>query len=186
MFEDIIVNGITELDKYPSCIVHKYCKQSLREYCLNVPEQKPDIECVNEVKAKVTIESFEVFNTILGPKILVNGINEIKIMYTANNSLQSVHSAHWCIPFCEFILLEDLQYEKVCKGVRTVFAGVEKVCVTYYDKRYVDVTNLFIICPEVEKVRKERCGRVEDCYIDCYSNKTRQYSIGKGSSLHYK
>ena len=150
MLDNILITGITDLECYPPISCTRYCKQCIQNDFLYVPDEKPDIESINEIKVSVCVEDFEVFKTILGPKLLLNGQKKIKILYTANNCQQSLHSAQWCIPFCEFILLKNLHYDKCFNDINNVFIGVENVRMKYFNKRSIDISLLFIICPEFQ------------------------------------
>ncbi|WP_053956601.1 SPOCS domain-containing protein [Inediibacterium massiliense] len=93
---------------------------------LQIPEQKPDIEQIIRVIAKANIlctkiietpvsvdattgervETEAVDGTILtGYKVGVLGKIDQKIEYVADEETQSVHSAHFSIPFCAHIVL---------------------------------------------------------------------------------
>lgn len=171
MSNNIVITGITDMDKYPPCINSKFCKQCMQSNIMCIPDQKPEVESINEVKVSICVNNFEVFNTVLGPKLLLNGCKNIKVLYTANNCSQSLHSAHWNIPFCEFILLKDLCYERPSLIVKEVFAGIENVCVNYFDLRTLDISILFIICPQFEKIHSAPCKKPNDCYRNYYSCK---------------
>lgn len=175
MLDNILITGITDLECYPPTNCTKYYKQCIENDILCVPDEKPDIESINEIKVNMCIEYFEIFKTILGPKLLINGVKKIKVLYTANNSLQSLHSAHWCIPFCEFILLKGLYYEKCFNSINNVFIGVENVCLKYYDKRLIDLSLLFIICPEFQNNSLDCQKKPNDnCYNNYYNSKPNQ------------
>lgn len=92
---------------------------------LCIPEEKPDIEELMSVSARVQIISQRVIRTptglvagvatpvenqegtiLTGRKLIIEGILRQKIMYTACNAEQSVHTAHFDVPFSAFIVLE--------------------------------------------------------------------------------
>ncbi|WP_169525189.1 DUF3794 domain-containing protein [Pseudalkalibacillus hwajinpoensis] len=95
---------------------------------LCVPSQKPDIEELMSVNARVKIISQRVIRTpyyettpgdpttvvpieneegtyLTGRKLVVEGILRQKVIYTACTEDQSVHSAHFDVPFSAFIIL---------------------------------------------------------------------------------
>lgn len=93
---------------------------------LEIPEQKPDIEQVVSVYAAVKIISQKVVKTpvfinpstglpetiqnqegtiITGRKLVIEGFLTEKIIYTADVEEQSIHSAHFNVPFSVFIIL---------------------------------------------------------------------------------
>jgi hypothetical protein len=92
---------------------------------LCVPAQKPDIEQILNVNARVEIISQRVIKTprlvdandvpvrseeglySTGRKLIIEGILRQKVIYTAANQQQSVHAAHFDVPFSAFIVLEE-------------------------------------------------------------------------------
>lgn len=83
---------------------------------LTLPHQKPDIESVDKIYIQVKIISKRIIETpigtrnqegtiLTGKKLIVEGIICQKIVYTAAVCKQSVHSAHFNIPFSAFIVL---------------------------------------------------------------------------------
>lgn len=99
---------------------------------LDIPVQKPDIEGVIELHSHIEIISQRVIKTpvvygyksitgsfingedvansectnLTGRKLVIEGFLKQKIIYTANLDEQSVHSAHFLIPFSTFIIVE--------------------------------------------------------------------------------
>lgn len=89
-----------------------------------IPEQKPDIESIEKVFENVKIISKRIVETpsrkdasgnplnnwegtiLTGKKLIVEGLLEQKIVYTADELTQSVHSAHFCFPFSAFIVVD--------------------------------------------------------------------------------
>ncbi|MCT4605599.1 MAG: DUF3794 domain-containing protein [Marinisporobacter sp.] len=87
---------------------------------LILPEQKPDIEQINSVNISVEILRKKVIVTpnsdgvenqegklLTGRKLIVEGQLCQTINYTAAVPEQSVHSAHFVVPFSAFIVLAD-------------------------------------------------------------------------------
>lgn len=89
---------------------------------LCVPPQKPDIEQIISVNAQIEIISQRVIKTpklisgttlvpsveglfSTGRKLVIEGILRQKVIYTAANPQQSIHSAHFDIPFSAFMVL---------------------------------------------------------------------------------
>ncbi|GAA0066757.1 TPA: DUF3794 domain-containing protein [Clostridium perfringens] len=90
---------------------------------LNIPTQKPDMEQINSVNVSVNILRQEVIKVpesatvngelqpnlegkiSTGRKIIVEGELCQKIVYTANDEEQSVHSAHFYVPFSSYIVV---------------------------------------------------------------------------------
>ena len=73
----------------------------------------------------------------------------IPCIYTAKNPEQSLHSAHWDINFCDFILLETPYYDKRNLCTSNLFIGLEDVCILGYDERYIELSLLYILCPNI-------------------------------------
>lgn len=149
LFDNISITGITPLDYYPDKCTITNCKQNIESISLCIPCQKPDMESINEIKVSFCINSCKLLNTILGPKILANITCKIKVIYTAKNPEQSLHSAHWDINFCDFILLETPYYDKRNLCTSNLFIGLEDVCVLDYDERYIELSLLYILCPNI-------------------------------------
>lgn len=115
---------------------------------LTIPELKPDMEGVNNVSATADLINCHVIQTpvsvstegqsLSGYKLIVKGMLNISIEYTANEPEQAVHSAHYAIPFSSFIVLpedyvvgskldvefmiEDIFYKMI--DIRTFFKNV--------------------------------------------------------------
>lgn len=98
---------------------------------LTIPIEKPDVEFIEKIFVKVKIISKRVIATpdylyennegtkLTGRKLIVEGIIKQKIVYTADVPEQSVHSAHFEVPFSAFIVLtasENIE-EKFCIDV---------------------------------------------------------------------
>lgn len=137
---------------------------------LCVPEQKPDVEELISVTSSVQIIAQRVIRTpvfidpdgrpvviqnqegtfLTGRKLVIEGVLKQKIVYTAANPEQSVHAAHFDVPFSAFIILEptDLLTQRF-----KIEACIEDIFVTRITARQIfkNVT-LFIkatpiVCP---------------------------------------
>lgn len=115
---------------------------------LVIPELKPDIEEVNSVTATADLVNCHVIETpilrsnegqkLSGHKLIVKGMLNVIVEYTANVPLQSVHSAHYAVPFSTFVVLpvdykigsrlevefviEDVYYKVL--DIRTLFDNI--------------------------------------------------------------
>lgn len=84
---------------------------------LKIPSQKPDIETINSIDISADIIKQQVIVTpvstaenlegksLSGRKLIVEGVLCQKIEYTAALSQQSVHSAHFYVPFSSYIVV---------------------------------------------------------------------------------
>lgn len=100
MFDKIEQHGLPE--RYPprDHICH-YKQVSINEY-LVVPCVKPPIEQLLEVKVHPVVDECVIIETPVGKKLVIKGYVEQKIIYVADVPCQSVHAAHFTIPFCHF------------------------------------------------------------------------------------
>ncbi|MFR3499555.1 MAG: SPOCS domain-containing protein [Paraclostridium bifermentans] len=146
MLDNITLTGITPLENYPDCCSNKNCKQNIQQLSLSIPCQKPEMESINDIKITLCIKAFKILNTILGRKVLINGVSKVKAIYTAKNKEQSLHSAHWDIDFCDFILLEDICYDDCNISLCNFFIGLENICINSCDERNISLSLLYIIC----------------------------------------
>lgn len=91
---------------------------------LTIPDQKPDIEQINSLSISVDIMRSEVIKVPVSPlddngdltsnlegkvttgrKLIIEGQLCQKIEYTANEAEQSIHSAHFYVPFSSYIIV---------------------------------------------------------------------------------
>ena len=116
---DIIdINGICDpttidIDTYP------YWTQTSVTETLVIPEQKPDIEQINSINASVEVIRTKVIVTptsvganeegkiITGRKLIVEGNVVQSVSYTALEPAQSMHSAHFAVPFSAYIVIPE-------------------------------------------------------------------------------
>lgn len=81
-----------------------------------IPPLKPDMESINGVNVSVDIFRSEVVKTpisasnlegksLTGRKIIIEGQLIQQVEYTANDLQQSVHSAHFYVPFSSYIVV---------------------------------------------------------------------------------
>lgn len=111
-------NDVTEvISQYP------YWLQMNIPETLNIPDQKPDMETINSLNLSAEIIRAEVIQVPISPtvngelqpnlegkvstgrKIIVEGQLCQQIFYTANVAEQSVHSAHFYVPFSAYIVV---------------------------------------------------------------------------------
>lgn len=98
----------------------KCFKQMNLTKSLMIPCMKPDVEEINDIHAMIDIIDTYTIATpvgtsnegqiLTGNKLVVNGIARLDISYTALVTTQSVHVAHYDIPFSTFLVL-PLDYQ---------------------------------------------------------------------------
>lgn len=92
-------------------------KQLSIDDTLCIPDVKPDIEEINDMNVEGEIIECHVISTpsvisnegqtLSGYKLIVRGVLREIIEYTADTAEQSVHSAHYSLPFSSFIVLPE-------------------------------------------------------------------------------
>jgi hypothetical protein len=172
MSNNIEVIGVTPAASFPKYSPHDPVSQICETDKLCIPEQKPSMECILEVKVSISVCSHKIICTTLGEKLIIEGIKHIRVMYVADEPCQSVHSAHFDIPFYTFILLK----EKKCE-INNILASVEDISIKQLDCRCFSVSLIIFICAELRK-KNYGCGTKKHSYINCYGeNKLYKYRI---------
>lgn len=105
--------------------LYPYWKQMYIPETLSIPPQKPDIEVVNSLDISVNIIRADVIRTprsytstdvpieslegklLTGRKLIIQGELCQKVVYTANETEQPVHSAHFYVPFSAYIVIPE-------------------------------------------------------------------------------
>lgn len=100
-FVEII--GITNPTSFPVITAANPNTQYIVEEKLVIPEGKPDVEQISSVMIEAKITNFRTIITPIGLKVIIDGIIVQKLIYTACNSVQSLHTAHYQESFCTFI-----------------------------------------------------------------------------------
>lgn len=82
-----------------------------------IPVEKPDMEQLCKVQASATIKNTRVIKTpkgvslegfkLTGHKLIIEGNIHYKVQYVALEEAQSVHLAHFDVPFMNFIVLPE-------------------------------------------------------------------------------
>ena len=111
---------------------------------LTIPKQKPDVEDILDVMAEVEITATTIIKTpvvtsfegqrLTGWKLIVEGKLIQKIVYIADVPRQSVHAAHYEVPFSTFLVLPEDFNE--CQKIRVV-GYVEDVYSKLLDPRTI-------------------------------------------------
>ncbi len=110
--DSIQINGITDPDTFPEDPT--IFKQFEVEEELEVPEVKPDMEQILSLMIEGVVDNLTFIETpvgtslnqtLTGQKAIVEGRLLQKIEYVADKPEQSVHSAHFEVPFCTFLVI---------------------------------------------------------------------------------
>lgn len=99
----INIVGIDDPSSFPVLGVQDRYKQFTVEEMLTIPSAKPDIEQITSVLVEANVTQFRTIATPTGVKVIVDGELHQKVIYTADEPAQSVHSAEFTTPFCNFI-----------------------------------------------------------------------------------
>lgn len=156
------VIGLCNVNKW-SCIdsVEAWTQISVPQV-LMLPQDKPDIEVINKIYNNVEITSTTVITTpcadtpnaeglqLTGKKLIIEGYICQTVVYTANVSCQSVHPAHFKIPFCSYVIIDegaDLELDQYC-----VIPCIEDVYAQVLSLRmiFMNVT-LFLLAKKVDQ-----------------------------------
>jgi len=140
------VTGITPTSQFPKCPP----RHPFTEFCetdkLCIPHPHPNIHDVLEVCVNVVICSAKIICTPVGNKVVVEGTKQIKVTFAADDPCQSVHCAHFEIPFCSLILLGPIKDEVI-----QVCSAIEDISVRCLDCRCLIVNTVIFICPVFEE-----------------------------------
>ena len=131
-------SGLADIfPKDPTCF-----KQLTVQEDLEIPSVKPDIEQIVRVIAEVVITDKYIIKTpvatsdegqiLTGWKLIVEGELRQKIEYVADEPTQSVHAAHFAVPFSTFIVLPE-NFSENC--IVNVVPYIEDIYVQQLDKR---------------------------------------------------
>lgn len=111
VYDLIEVSGIS--DELPVNPIH--FKQLSVQEVMSIPTVKPDVEQIVCVFAEIIIKYSNVIRTprgtsvegqkLTGYKLVVEGVIAQKVEYVADEPTQSVHAAHFNMPFSTFIVL---------------------------------------------------------------------------------
>jgi spore morphogenesis protein SipL len=99
----IEIIGIATVDQFPVLGPLDRYKQFIVDETLIIPEAKPDVEQITSVMVESNVTGFRTIATPTGLKVIINGELTQKVIYTADEPTQSVHSAHFVKPYCTFI-----------------------------------------------------------------------------------
>lgn len=133
--------GLTQPSRFPPNLLPDYCTETCETDKLCIPCQKPDISQILSVSINISLSSTKVICTPCGKKLVIEAVKHLKIMYIAAEPCETVHTAHFCLPLCMFILLKDPHRE-----VTDICTVVEYVSIKQLDCRCVAVSALILAC----------------------------------------
>lgn len=103
------------ISSIPACTTTQDYKQSNLQGILCVPVAKPDVEQVVRVWGKIDVQHYEIVATpvgtsvegqqLTGCKMMIVGELSFKVQYVACDATRTVHTAHFMVPFCDYIIL---------------------------------------------------------------------------------
>ncbi|WMJ80619.1 CARDB domain-containing protein [Clostridium sp. MB40-C1] len=127
-------------------------KQLSREEYVKIPVQKPDIEEILNIVVDIEITNTKVIKTpiitslegqnLTGFKLIVEGVLNQKVEYIACDEKQSVHAAHFRVPFSTFIILPESYVEGTNIEIEAI---VEDIYSKLVNKRTVFKNITFMI-----------------------------------------
>ncbi|WP_343338685.1 hypothetical protein TPELB_08900 [Terrisporobacter petrolearius] len=92
-------------------------KQTFMNKILQIPDVKPDIENIVDVDAKFICTNSKIIDTpigtsqegqsLTGKKLVINGKLCVTVIYVAEVETQTVHTAHFELCACEYIVIPD-------------------------------------------------------------------------------
>ncbi len=144
--DHIDISGITPQSNLPECPYNYPCKEICETYKLCVPKSKPDIETILQLFIDTSIEKSHVLYTPMGNKLIIYGNIHFKILYVAKTACQSVHSAHFDIPFCTFILSSS-----ICNHIKNTSLFVEDTFINQFNSRNFFISIVMLVYPEFNK-----------------------------------
>lgn len=184
MSDYIEIWGVTPASSFPKCSSHCPSNQICETDKLCIPRQKPPMECILQVSVNLSLCSHKIICTPIGKKLVIEGVKHIKIIYVAEKSCQSVHCAHFDVPFYMFILLKDIPYEVI-----DVCTAIEDIQVHQLDCRCFSLSTIIFGCPKFKKDKKHCSHHIYneiDCCDEDFENKSLQKDCEDCESPHDK
>ncbi|MCF8010374.1 MAG: DUF3794 domain-containing protein [Clostridiales bacterium] len=169
--EFIEVSGVTPEDNFPACFDYHPFVQVCETDVLSVPCHKPEIKDILQVNVSISVSSFKTICTPAGKKLVIEGIKHIKIIFEADMDCQSVHSAHFDVPFCIFVKLRKKDAEVV--DVKT---AIEYISVNQIDCKTFSISIIIFARPEFKE--KDTCPDCKDCYSQSGIKYNKKYCYG--------
>lgn len=149
--DGVSYKGVLKKEDFKAIENHHFYKQLMFCKKFVIPKQKLDIEDINSLLIESKITSCKMIETPMGKKVVINGLIFIKILYTAKNATQSVHTVHFKIPFCTFLTCFSMEENDakidLCKKIHSF---IEYVQVNKISQQRVEIQILLLVTIELE------------------------------------
>ena len=146
----------------PAHCISDDCPEFFTQLCeadkLTIQCHDPDIQEIVRVNVKIKTHKFKIVCTAAGKKLVIHAIKEIELIFKSGG-VKFV--SHFAIPFCTFILLDEVE-EKV-SNIRYIIEDSE---VFQLDPCTVVVSTVIFVCPELHK-KHEHCDDHDPNTIRC-------------------
>lgn len=152
----VACTGVLEKSDFDTVRCTDLFKQILLDDQFDIPMQKPEIESILNIIIEPKIIKWKVIETPTDKKIVIRGSIEIKVVYTALNPEQSVHSVQFSQIFYTFINChENMDYDSIC-DVYEIKAYIEDIDAFLINERKINITTLVLITVK-------KCGKTHMC-----------------------
>lgn len=121
-----------------------------------IPCQKPNMEQLSKVSVDLSITNTRIIKTpkgtslegvtLTGYKLIVQGDIKYRVQYVSLGPTQSVHSAHFTIPFADFIVLPE---NFTSSSIITTSAFLEDIFANKVSERCIYLNSIILISAEI-------------------------------------
>lgn len=156
------VIGVCNVNKWAPIDTMEPWTQISVPQVMMLPDNKPDIEAINKIYNNIEISSTTIITTpcsdipnveglyLTGKKLLIEGYICQTVVYTANVACQSLHPAHFKIPFSSYVIINsdaDIELDQYC-----VISCIEDVYAQVLSPRmiFMNVT-LFLLAKKIDQ-----------------------------------
>lgn len=109
---------------------------------LEIPAEKLDVEEIREFRIETAVTDWRVIPTTQGQKVIASGSIRFNIQYVAAVPAQSVHFAHFELPWDTFFVCGDDITTDICN----VTVCVEFADYTMTDPRHLATSAILFLC----------------------------------------
>lgn len=146
------INGITPFDYYPDCIDLSDTIFLCENDTLTIPCQKPDACDLLDLSYYIEYVSIIKKCTPLGEYYLLKFNKCIKIIYEADTPEQSVHSAHFTVPF-------SVVYPPCDCCIKDFFVAIQDIDVCFLDCRQFTVQSVLSLSKITDNCCEQCIGK---------------------------